>query len=78
MVGDIHMCNPGIPHVQLLILEYQAKGVADVTKMDVNGHFPYILLFLQKSNLNLIIVDQSMQMNLSLGIKICFNAIFPL
>ena len=50
MVGDIHMCNPGIPHVQLLILEYQAKGVADVTKMDVNGHFPYSPLFCKKSN----------------------------
>ena len=49
MVGDIHMCNPGIPHVQLLILEYQAKGVADVTKMDVNGHFPYFPLFTKKA-----------------------------
>ena len=49
MVGDIHMCNPGIPHVQLLILEYQAKGVADVTKMDVNGHFPYSPLFTKKA-----------------------------
>ena len=49
MVGDIHLCNPGIPHVQLLILEYQAKGVADVTKMDVNGHFPYFPLFTKKA-----------------------------
>ena len=40
-VGDIqiNVCNPSIPRAQLLSLEYQAKGVADVTNIEEQSIF---------------------------------------